>query len=270
MAQHSAEGTQADIDRARDRVAECERVIRAVLDQKQRELLGDRYRPEFQSQRWDIRWDLVRLFDKCIAGKQFPPERASRFIDYMIDVKLELYYLMEVFGGLSNEHVYFRGFDEKRPLEQPRLLLIKLALDQSEIGANRVLWERIMNAVYYLDTGTELEDKVTNRKSKKAVFFKRVSEVDAWKPLGSAEKLLEWYDNSFRTPEYHKSSVLRSALLGRALIDDSELLDPVNMVLNGVWETIAAAIDGDRPPFSLGGSPRWLDPLPVVMPDGSQ
>jgi hypothetical protein len=63
--------------------------------------------------------------------------------------------------------------------------------------------------------------------------------------------------------EYHKSSVLRATLLRGREIDDNDLLDPLNMFLNGVYETILGAITGSQVVSSLGGSPRWLPSLPV-------
>jgi hypothetical protein len=258
-----------DVRAIRESVAEFDSILRNVVREREREQWADGYREDQLDHHWCYRWDLVALVDSYLTQKRYPEARLRAFVDYMFDIKLQLYYLIEILAGLPNWLAYSRGFDHARPRDNPRLLLAKLALDQTLIGASRILWERIMNAVYYLETGEELEDKVSNRKSKKSAFFDHIRNVDAWKPLLAAQDLLTWYDASFRTGEFHKSSFLRAVFLGHRALDDNDLLDPLNTVLNGVWETIFAAVQGTKPPLSLGGSPRWLPPLPGTEPDNA-
>lgn len=192
-------------------------------------------------------WNLLALFDVYVE-RGLPRERLGKFMECLMDYKLELYFVTEVDLGLTQQAVHLAGFDPKQPLARPRLLLMKLSLNQSIIGKVRILWERLMNAVYYLETGRELSSK----QSKRTKFFNRIRNVPHWKPLLDVEALLERYENTLRTPEFHSASVLRAELLGSKAIDPNELLVPLTPLLNGVWETMWAAITGAQPPTALG------------------
>jgi len=192
-------------------------------------------------------WNLLALFDAYVE-RGLPREHLGKFMECLMDYKLELYFVTEVDLGLTRQAVYMAGFDPKRPLATPRLLLMKLSLNQSVIGKVRILWERLMNAVYYLETGRELSSK----QSKRTKFFNKIRDVPQWKPLLEVEALLERYENTLRTPEFHSASVLRAELLGSKTIDPNDLLVPLTPLLNGVWEMVWAAVTGAQPPIALG------------------
>ncbi len=193
------------------------------------------------------RWGLLRFIDAYVGSKTFPEDRLEGVIYRLFDVKLELYYLLEVDIGLYNRLVHERGYDDKDPAKSPaHVLLTRLSLDQSLIGKSRVLWERIMNLIYYLETGEDLDRKVSGRRSKKKVFFDFANSAPRWLWLAPYGKALEEYDNEYRTPEYHKSSVLRAELLGSIAVDPNELLKPINLAVNNIWENLLSIVGGGK------------------------
>ena len=168
----------------------------------------------------------------------FPPDRLARLTHQAIDLKLQAY-LIRVDLGVSNT-IYFNVVNaDPVQAETPRMQLIDLAIQQTLIGKVRVLWERVINLVYYLETGTELKGR-----SKKRAFFKMVRGTERWKWLERYEEVLVEYDDAFRTPEFHQGSVLRKSLLSGEPIDPNELLAPYNYVFNNVWPNILEIVGG--------------------------
>ena len=86
--------------------------------------------------------------------------------------------------------------------------LVQLNREQSLIIKVRIYWERIMNFCYLLIEGKELSIK--NSKKKK---FKDWAHEHGFVFLEDALLLVEDYDNAFRTPEVHKFSRIRSAIV---------------------------------------------------------
>lgn len=68
-----------------------------------------------------------------------------------------------------------------------------------------------------MEKGARLED----RRSKKGKFFKMVRETPRWRLLESYEQVVTDYDDTLRTPEFHKYSVLRSQVFGQDPVDPS-------------------------------------------------
>ncbi len=193
------------------------------------------------------RWDLNQFVEAYVTSGQYPPDRLDRAIHHLFDVKLQLYYILEVDLGLSNSIVYDRGYDAANPLVNPHLLMARFSLDQNLIGKSRVLWERIMNFVYYLETGETLEGKVSGKRSKRKVFFEFLDGAPRWRWLEPYGRALQAYEDKFRTPEFHKSSVLRAELFGKRTNDPQELLDLVNRAMNGIFENVIAIVSGKKP-----------------------
>ena len=117
------------------------------------------------------RWNLLEFYRLYTKGGIYPRTRIKKIIYYLFDIKIQLYYLLEVDFGLYNSLIYNLGCDNKNIRNFPHIQLIKFSLDQNAISKSRILWERIMNWVYYLETGEKLENKVSGRKSKKVAFF---------------------------------------------------------------------------------------------------
>lgn len=242
------------------------------------EALNDKYQGELfevvKNSSLVFRWDLIHFLDRYFECGVYPVGRAAGVLYKLIDFKLQLYYIHEIDLGLYNR-LYFDeirriGSDTKNP--PPRLLLQRLSLDQNIISKSRILWERLMNLIYYLETGRELETRKSSRRSKKAAFFRWAADEAPpnWRFMSAYESSISNYDQNFRTPEFHKHSVLRSELLGQKTIDLNALLNPINLVANAVWENMLAIICGGSPTTFTGVhmlndqshiiDPRYLHP----------
>jgi hypothetical protein len=82
---------------------------------------------------------------------------------------------------------------------------------QVRIGQLRILWERLMTLVYYLEQGKEPDGKSVRKQ-----FFRRLTSWnERWDVLVGWEAFIDEYDTRFRTPEYHKRSSMRNELFGR-------------------------------------------------------
>ena len=110
----------------------------------------------------------MSFFDTYIQRKVFPIDRLERLMNYLFDIKLQTHYVLEVDMGSYNR-LDSQGYDRADPKSTPHLFLSRLFLEQSLVGKTRILWERYMNFIYFLETGVNLEDTVRKR-SKKTVF----------------------------------------------------------------------------------------------------
>jgi len=175
----------------------------------------------------------------------FPADRLPRLISYLMDVKLELYYLLEIDIHLQNRYVYGHGYQVDKPREKPNVLLARLSLDQTLILKSRVLWDRLMNALFYLQTGLVLEDR-KGAKSKKSRFFKEMFKCERWQFLSEYEPQILQYDDDYRTPESHKMSVLRAQMMKGTIADPNRVTKLLNSA-TGLWRKIVAVVDGRKP-----------------------
>lgn len=235
-----------EINEIREAVNLFENVLEQALEQKY-----EQYPSDIKTHLLDMniirRWNLRDFLEIYLTSNNYPAERLEHVIHDLFDIKLQLYYLLEVDLGLYNKLVYDKGYAETHPSEVPHILLTRFSLDQSLISKSRILWERIMNFIYYLETGELLEQKVSTKKSKRKVFFDFVKATPKWRFFEPYEGELQKYEDSFRTPEFHKSSVLRAELFGNRVNDPNDLLKLVNRVLNVLWENITAIVSGKKP-----------------------
>lgn len=215
-------------------VQRFEDLIRAALEEKmaQHSILHD--------------WSLVVFLRTYLASGVYPDERLVRLMHNLFDLKLQLYYIMEVDLGQYNQLVYARGYDATAPYDKPHVLLTRLSLDQALIGKSRVLWERLMNLIYYLEKGEELEKKASGKRSKKKVFFKFVEDTPKWRFLEPYEQVIVDYDNAYRTPEFHTDSTLRANLLRGTVVEPRALHELLNRALNSIWGNLLAIVAGDK------------------------
>lgn len=235
-----------EINEIQEAVNQFETILEQALAQKYRQ-----YPPEIKTLMLDTsiirRWDLRSFLEIYLTSDNYPAMRLEHVIHDLFDIKLQIYYILEVDLGLYNKLVYEKGYAEKQPSEVPHILLTRFSLDQSLISKSRVLWERIMNFIYHLETGELLEQKVSNKRSKRKIFFDFVRSTPKWRFFEPYERELQSYEDSFRTPEFHKSSVLRAELFGNRVNDPNELLKLVNRVSNVLWENIMAIVSGKKP-----------------------
>lgn len=185
--------------------------------------------------------DFVSAFRKARA---YPHDRLIGCLYHIVDVKLQLYFLLEVDLGMYNTQVFDQGYDAANPLETPDLLLRHLSFDQTLIVKARILWERIMNFVYFLETGDDLERRVSSKRSKRGAFFKFVQDHPKWVFLEPYEAKLDYFDSRYRGPEVHKASTLRAHLLAGKTPNSTELLQLLNYGMNTIWQNVLSIVAG--------------------------
>ncbi|MBI2777950.1 MAG: hypothetical protein HYX57_11910 [Chloroflexi bacterium] len=175
-------------------------------------------------------WNLPAFAESYVAGG-WPPERLGKVMAMLMDIKLELYYLIEVDLGLYNRLYHGPINADPGRAESPRLRLVRQSIDQSVIGKVRILWERIMRFIYYFEFGREPEGKSVQRR-----FFRDIPESNPrWGWMAPYRAMIERYDEDFRTPEFHQGSKLRTELHGSPRLDANDLMAPLNHAVNTIW-----------------------------------
>jgi hypothetical protein len=206
----------------------------------------------------------IRKFYEIYQAKNiYPRERLRSLVYYLFDIKIELFFIMELDVGLYNHLIYNIGFDKNSIEDNPYISLRKLSLDQNIIIKSLILWERIMNFIFYLEKGIELEDSYSKRKSKKTIFWEFIK-TTKWEYLKEYEDYIKWFEETLRTPEIHKKSKLRS-YFQKGLSTDAELdriLGLVNIVMGAIWFNLLDIIQGEKP-----GMRHWNGYLGNPPPD---
>lgn len=187
------------------------------------------------------RMDIRKFYELYLGKSVYPQERIKKLIYQLFDIKIEMFYILELDIGLYNHLVYNIGFDKSNIDEFPYIALRKLALDQSLIIKSRILWERVMNFIYYLETGEDLD-----RRSKKTYFFNFIKNTK-WSYLEEYKNYVEWFDDKLRTPEVHKSSILRKYFQIGSAAPDHKTLGLINIVSNSIWTNLLQIIQGGEP-----------------------
>jgi hypothetical protein len=136
-----------------------------------------------------------------LKGEVYPQERLLGCLYKIVDVKLQLYFLLEVDLPLYNSQVFDLGFKKDNANSTPHLFLRHLSIDQTIIVKSRILWERVMNFIYFLETGEDLERKVSGNKSKRTLFFKFVESTQRWSFLRPYAAELDYFDAKYRGPK---------------------------------------------------------------------
>ena len=174
-----------------------------------------------------------------LSQSEYPEYRLVKTVYNLMDFKLQFFFITEV-----DERLYPSRslLESTNPKIAAYAELWELNVNQSLIGKSRVLWERLMNLVYYLETGRSLE----GRASKKAKFFKFVEGHDKWQFLAAYKDAVTTHDDGLRTPEYHKASVLRSVLMGNKKIEFSNYRELYGNLLNTFWENFSSITAGGK------------------------
>jgi hypothetical protein len=215
-------------------------IFEAFFDQAWRDHYAGR--PSFVGEMSAVhKWSLRGFVDAYREGG-YDEELLSACIDRAIDFKLQFYYVEEVDLGLYNANYFdqLRAMGLSEGASPPHMLLLRLSQDQNLIGKIRVLWERLMNLIYFLENGKDLDGR-----SKKKPFFGWVNRDEAakWVYLSPFEAVIEEHDDRFRTPEFHKNSTLRKEILNQAL-DLNDVIKSLNFFTNGMWDNILRIMRG--------------------------
>lgn len=168
-------------------------------------------------------------------------------------------------SGLINHILYGDHAEDEAYQAQARVRLARMALQQSLIGRSRILWEKIFRWIYYIENGRDIEGRSIKKK-----FFDWASATPHWRFLEVYKALVEGFDQTYRTAEYHKNSVVRAHMLHGTTIDENELLKMVNaanpvprnivQIMREGWNnhlTDLHCIEGD---YKRGINKRYLRP----------
>ena len=200
---------EIDLSELRGKVVKFEELIASAM----RERLTSSYPIEIVESMLEV-WgsrhlNLSTFLDTYVESKVFPLDRLERVMDYLFDVELETYFIFDVdFGGYNR--LTHQGFNSSDPANTPHLWLSRLSLEQSLIGKSRILWERYMNLILFLEIGVDLDKKLSKRSSKRTFFSNKFASVNPrWEWLVEYQPLLDKFDARLRIPESHKMSTLR-------------------------------------------------------------
>lgn len=197
--------------------------------------------------------EILRAFDQFTAvafvdayrdGNIYPEERLYELLMRFTDVRLQEWYI-HFDAGITNEHYYAPLHVNQSLANSARLKLTLMATTQSIIGRSRIAWEKLMRAIYYLETGSDLEPSA--KRSYKAKFFAWVSEQPKWRFLEVYQPIVATHDDRFRNGEFHKGSVLRRAIFGHEMPDLNEIMNLSNHMTNGIWPNILEIVQGRWP-----------------------
>ncbi|MBW1794184.1 MAG: hypothetical protein JRJ38_07105 [Deltaproteobacteria bacterium] len=227
-----------------NKIDEFESDLRNALEFKYQQFYGEHWQQVLENNTFSQM--SIREFAESYAEQpSYPLDRIQTLVYLLFDFKIELFFIIELDMGLYNHLIYNLGYDNSSIAENPYILLRRLSLDQTVIVKSRILWERTMNFVYFLETGVKLE--ASGRKSKKAKFFKLIEE-NQWSFLLDYKDYIEWFDDKLRTPEVHKSSTLRKAFQGGSHPPSEKVDAFVNIIMNVFWRNMLSIIKGNDPP----------------------
>lgn len=175
------------------------------------------------------RFDIEKFYTAYIQQKVYPLERLSSLVDLLFDIKIEMM-MIDYELGKSNQDVYLQGYDANSSDLRPELAFRKISLDQTVIIKSRIVFEKIMNFIYLLETGEIL--RAPKGSSKKAKFFKFIeNEGIKWSFMADYRDDIYEYDD-LRTPEVHDFSRLRRILLEHSQEAEEELSAKILLLVN--------------------------------------
>jgi len=178
------------------------------------------------------------------AGGIYPEDRLRELVNRFTDVRLQEWYI-RFDAGVANEHYYAPINVNSSLADSANLTLGLMATTQSIIGRSRIAWEKLMRAVYYLETGRDLQP--SGSRSYKAKFFAWVIDQPKWRFLEPYQPIVVEHDDRFRTGEFHKGSVLRKVILGHEMPDLNRIMELSNSMMNGIWPNILQIVRGGWP-----------------------
>jgi hypothetical protein len=178
------------------------------------------------------------------AGGIYPEDRLKELVLRFTDVRLQEWYIQSD-AGMSNEHYYGPIHLDPNLADSAGLKLSLMATTQSMISRSRIAWEKLMRAVYYLETGQDLQP--SGSRSYKSKFFDWVGKQPKWLFLEPYKSVVSEHDDRFRTGEFHKGSVLRRVILGHEMPDLNKVMELSNCMLNGIWPNILDIVQGGWP-----------------------
>ena len=186
----------------------------------------------------------VAFVEAYRAGQVYPEDRLRELVLRFTDVRLQEWYI-QFDTGMANQSYYAPIHLNPDMVNSARLTLSLMATTQSIIARSRIAWEKLMRAVYYLETGLDL--RPSGSRSYKSKFFDWVGGQPRWLFLEPYKSVVTEHDDRFRTGEFHKGSILRRVVLGHDMPDLNEIMNLSNYMMNSIWNNILSIVRGDWP-----------------------
>ena len=179
------------------------------------------------------RMNLEEFIDLYKKSK-YPNHCMQKLIEYLFDIKLELYYIQEVDLGLKNTQIHdvLKGRDIN---DFPHLVFKKASYDQNLILKSRILMEKVMKFIHYLEKGKEPSSAST-----RSEFFKLIKKkmfCKTWGDWIAYKKFIDKFDKKIRNKEVHNFSWVRKMTFSGG-IDGDVLLAIINLVQNMFWDNL--------------------------------
>lgn len=182
------------------------------------------------------------FFDRYLEKKTDTIDRLPALTYRLMDIKMQAYFVTKAMPGLHNALFFKSGLDLRDPMSRPGLYADHLCMMQALIGQVRILWDRIMAFVYFFEEGRDPAKSIRTR------FFNKLPEwSNRWDAFASCESVIDTYDASFRTPEFHKNSILRASVTRDEPIDPNEIRGPLADAVSRFWQVLIANVEGVTP-----------------------
>lgn len=266
------EGTSTAVpapDESEDVLATAQKIDEFFAKARQEKAAG--YGPEaapylLETFRETDHFAAVDFVDAYRTGGIYPEDRLRELVFRFTDVRLQQWYI-DFDAGVANDYYYGRIHLNPSLANSARLTIGLMATTQSMIGRSRIAWEKLMRAVYYMETGQDLQP--SGSRSYKSKFFDWVSNQPKWLFLEPYKSVVSEHDDRFRTGEFHKGSVLRRVVLGHEMPDLNKLMKLSNVMRNAIWPNILDIARGGWPsqfsnlhfvPGEMNIDPRYLQP----------
>ncbi|OGD56341.1 hypothetical protein A2V71_01310 [Candidatus Berkelbacteria bacterium RBG_13_40_8] len=216
----------------REDIVKTEEKFKAATELKYNEVVEE-IRRQIISDESNYGIDILRFHDCYLANKTHPLNQLDKLCELLLDVKMEHFYIFfdiavlnELFGSV---------------VANPLIELKRLSFDQSLIVKSRILWERVMNFLYYLENGEELKGfHKANR------FFKSIEGTN-WEFLLFYKDYVDWFDVNLRTPEVHHGSCLRKYFINSSDLTNEERnksLGLLNLFQNAIYKNVLSLLEG--------------------------
>lgn len=196
---------------------------------------------------FDLTFDLSPYVGTYFNTSKFQglaPENRTKAVWIIFDIIVQMEYVNS-FGGIQNSlRLPQRAGDT---WDSAHHLVVYMGQAQAAIVSSRIVLEKFMVLVYFLETQKSLDGK-----SKFKAFSKWLLALpidSSWFYLIPQLPWLRKHDIRFRTPEVHKGSRLKKHLITLQEIpneDQNEALDLTNL-MSAILRNIIPILNGERP-----------------------
>ena len=172
----------------------------------------------------------------------------NKLIDLLHEIKIQITFIMITFGQF-NSSVYDKTIPgsnvDQQIFNNMSILLNYLSLTQDIVIKSRILFERIMNFIIFLEEGKELKGRSKN--SKRSEFYKIIKGTP-WEFFLEYQSFIDAYDQQFRAAEVHAGSFLKRYLVGKSLPDSDVIMSFSNFLMNIFWGNLKNILQGKNAP----------------------